>query len=146
MPRPSVEAFREDRNRLIKFGGAGKHVLPGSNFICQLEWNHRATGRTAALFTLTRGDSPRPGRGCCCSWLPSWGPCGGLQGRRGWVFPSTRMSLNLFRIRAETPRKGQPSALGVLSPPFVGLGALGEGGENQLSLLLLAQASGFGHV
>lgn len=68
------------------------------------------------------------------------------QGTRGtpWVGLSVRM--HLFRTRAGAARKSRAPAPGgeCLSPPCPGLGARGEGGEKQLSRLVLVPASGVG--
>lgn len=42
-PSPNAATFRRGRERVIKFGEAGKHVLTDSNLLSRQEWNHRAT-------------------------------------------------------------------------------------------------------
>lgn len=70
--------------RVLKFGGAGKHILPGSNLLCPREGDHRATGGIAAPLALTGAlaldlsEAAAPAG--CSPEVPAWGYRDGVGG------------------------------------------------------------------
>lgn len=131
-PRPNAAAFRGDSNRVIKFGGARKCILPGSNLVRRREWNRRAAG-------LGPGRWPWTWQGLLqLRRVLSWGHRG-----VGGPFPLQAPLLFSFGPEPGQHRKVslQHSCLVSARGP---LGARGKGGENQLSPLLSAPASAFG--
>lgn len=80
--RPNAAAFRGNRKRVLKFGAAGKHILPGSNLLCPREGNRRATGGIPLALTGALGlDLAEAAAAAGCSpEVPAWGYRDGVGG------------------------------------------------------------------
>ena len=106
---------------MIKFGGAGKHVLLRlqSSLSSRMEpQSYWCNGRAVGIATVTWAVALELARTVAAAAAGCFPEVPGeLQGGLEWAVPPSRTSLTLFRTGAWEACKGQPPAPGVVGTP-----------------------------